>query len=242
MITCKRVLRGARAGAERRLALAPFYIVLVFVLCVMCACTTAAPPATNSTTSVKPKPQIELEVVYDPTPDIEAITKAVQKELDSLKNPTDENVEAFVAKVDEQSMQYLSQNLNTSIQECLVHLLRGFDYAVDDVSVGDDTVTATATITITCLDGAEAMEAARQQVLTEEEMQTLATLYASGDDEDWVELVGHLVDVVYANLDSTTTMITNEVQLSFTKQDNVWTVDSTSLTTLAEAITAGIVS
>lgn len=221
-------------GHKRLLVPASFAIAVAIVCAsVLSSCRGIAASSSPASTT-----DTQAEEPYDPAEDIEAIRKGIARELDPLKTPTPESVAQFLEGTDQAKLAQIESTNGFDVRQMLVHLLRGFDYRVYDVSANKDV--ATAKLHMDCLDGAKAIERAQAQVVSGDEIALLGELYGTGDDDDWRKLIAHLAEVVYDNLDSSQDMVSRDLTIHLSKQGGAWQIDPDDMAAILGAVTAGM--
>lgn len=168
----------------------------------------------------------------------ETIRAGLNKCLEPLVNPTLDGLQILVAHADAESLQSLPTDYGITVAELLMHLLRGFHYEVEEVTLGDQV--ASARLCITVLDAKQSVNAALVMTGDPETAQTISEMYKAEGEEAHAEFLRYLVSILYACLDASDAYTTAEVQLNLSKHDNVWEISSQSLDELLDTITAGM--
>ena len=148
------------------------------------------------------------------------IRDGIDSDLSLFKNPTKENLEAFV---DESNASQLAQleAYGIDIYEFLGHALGKFDYQIGDIKI--DGNTATADITVTNIDVSAVVNDAIESAQSDPDVaKKLEEVAETGDQAAVMKVV---MDYVYSELDAATETITTDTQITLTKNGDTWTVD-----------------
>lgn len=170
--------------------------------------------------------------------DEKTIRVGVDTCLEPLVNPTLEGLQNLVAHADADSLQRLPQDYGISAAELLMHLLRGFSYEVEEVTVDDQA--ASVRLSITALDAKQSMNTALSMVGEPDTAQTISEMYKAEGEEAHAEFLRYLVSILYACLDASDAYATTELELSLTKQNSEWELSPQILNELLTAATAGM--
>lgn len=164
--------------------------------------------------------------------DEELIRAAITESMEVLKNPTEENLSAYLedSSVDMSSL----EQYGVDPYEFLSHCFAKFDYKVNDVVI--DGKDATANITITNVDLGTAAEAAAADITAN--LGDYADVLSSQDAEQGLMKV--FMQKFYEQLDAATDTIDTPAELKFTKDGDEWVVDEDSIVTLVEGMYGGV--
>ena len=165
-----------------------------------------------------------------------AIREGLEAELSRMRNPSDEEIEALAASLDEAALISLETYGCTS-QELCRHLLARFDYEVGTVTAEDE-MTATAEVTVTNVDLASALGAAHERLIAGDGFGRLEEGYGTGSE---LALMRSAMDVIFEEIDACEDMRTTRVELRLTKDQDLWRPDEASYDDLLVAALGGLV-
>ena len=159
----------------------------------------------------------------------EAIEKDLTVQLESITNPSQEDIDDMVA-----SLGSYEEVATFGIDGVayMNSLLDGFAYAIDSIDVAEDGKTATANVTVTCKSVDSAI--AKMQEITDswvaENLESIATM-----TEDEINLkTGELLMQAVDECD----MTTSQIQFDYSLVDNAWTIDENAEDRLLNAFYA----
>lgn len=154
--------------------------------------------------------------------DEQAVRSTVSKELDALKNPTQESLSVFIDKNDPSIEETRKQGVDP--YEFLQHCFKGFDYEIRSVKVNDKS--AIAEVHVKTKDLAKASEYARQQMSDSANASALISLVLAQDQSG---LVKKYLELLYAGIDATNETVEKDVTLDLSKADDgAWSVTDES--------------
>ncbi len=159
----------------------------------------------------------------------EAIEKDLTVQLESITNPSQEDIDDMVA-----SLGSYEEVATFGIDGVayMNSLLDGFAYAIDSIDVAEDGKTATVNVTVTCKSVDSAI--AKMQEITDtwvaENLESIATM-----TEDKINLkTGELLMQAVDECD----MTTSQIQFDYSLVDNAWTIDENAEDRLLNAFYA----
>lgn len=159
----------------------------------------------------------------------EAIEKDLTVQLESITNPSQEDIDDMVA-----SLGSYEEVATFGIDGVayMNSLLDGFAYAIDSIDVAEDGKTATVNVTVTCKSVDSAI--AKMQEITDtwvaENLESIATM-----TEDEINLkTGELLMQAVDECD----MTTSQIQFDYSLVDNAWTIDENAEDRLLNAFYA----
>lgn len=156
------------------------------------------------------------------------IREALTTELDSIKNLDDDFMAELTAGSDEEA----SAIYGIAFEDFMTAYLLGFDYDIEDVSVGEDGASAVATVELTCKSLAD-----MQAALTANIQEALESEEAASMSEE--ELNGLLAQAVVDALWAVEPTAIGPITLEYSKVNNVWTPASGSEQAIVSALLAG---
>ena len=122
----------------------------------------------------------------------------------------------------------------TQDDQYLPHMLRGFSYSINDVTV--DGQRASARLTVYAINPDAAVELAKERAKESEVASYLANTYNSSDEETRDQLVPYLEELVNICMDEQSEMEPHDLELLFYKNGDTWSLDPASLTTLVDTL------
>lgn len=167
--------------------------------------------------------------------DKNAIRVGIAEALEPLADPSKRDTELLTATISQEELDYLQERCGLDVGDVLAHALRGFSYAIGEVSVGVDGH-ASATVSVRSLDLAAARDAVMRRVVEADESASLEGIYRSEDEDAPYQIIRHVFDLLGEELDRSDAYRTTEVELTLTRADGVWTLDAGCEQAIADAI------
>lgn len=166
--------------------------------------------------------------------DESVIRFGIDQDLSVFKDPTEENLKEYISRLGNADPEVVEASAK-DMAELSKHLLRGFDYTIDSVTVNG--TVATADITITNVDVAHAYETAfgsEEALKNDPEVQAFKE---SGDAEGYNQW---FLAKFYDALDQETQTTSSKVTMRFSKEGNDWHAEPESIEELSRAIYGNI--
>ena len=167
--------------------------------------------------------------------DEELITASIDELITAFKDPGSEASKAVLGDIEDADLSQFEE-FGVAPYDFLARCFSRAEYTVDAINIEGDT--ATAELTITNVDLTAAMEAAAGEDLdaflaTDEG----AAMIAAGDV---TALYPKLMELFYARIDSSETMVSNPATLDFNKVDGQWVASDADIDQFVSALYGGL--
>lgn len=163
--------------------------------------------------------------------DQQVIHDQIDLALSVLQQPTQSSLQGLLSDSDYQSLSDELETLGTTPEEFCSHVFGSMTYTIDEVDVDGDE--ATAQLTITNKNVADAIQQAAEEYTSGDKLSEALELYASGGEDALAKAV---LQEFYTILDASDETMTSSVTLGLTKTDNEWDIDDSSIEDLLNAV------
>ncbi|WP_077598063.1 hypothetical protein [Olsenella urininfantis] len=165
--------------------------------------------------------------------DEQLIKESITSALDTFKAPTKEALMSYEQETGETFGKEFDK-YGIDGYEFLEHCFARFDYEVGKVEVQGDK--ATVELTLTNVNFNDAIKAAQDELLSDDNAEQLAALYAEGGEK---AIVQKYVETFYAKMDGITETASTPATMTLSKKDGSWEVDDASLEGVISAAYGG---
>lgn len=167
--------------------------------------------------------------------DEQVIRDGLAAELEAFKNPTEEGLAPYIGAYDGTQLEEL-EAAGVDLYEFLGHAFRGFDYEIGDINVDGDT--ATANVKLTNID----VRAATADVLerTKSDKDVAAKVEELAESGDQAKIMQYVFSLMYDAMDAQTDTVDTELELKLVKENNVWNLDSQSVSDMLSGLYGGL--
>lgn len=164
--------------------------------------------------------------------DEQLIKTSLSNTLDAFKTPTEESLSPYI---DDATKSQLDAMGIDSVEMC-EHLFKHFDYTIDDVKVDGDK--GVVTITVQNVDMTKVMDDVTNEMYADTEFitQVQSVMQSQGQQAAY----GLIYDRLYAAIDASQDLVTNQAQINVVKTNGAWDVDDSSMSEFVSMVYGGM--